>query len=301
MKHKNKPLSLWAQTHKTFIAVSFGFSWLVWITAWLVSKSTGTGEILFNADLIWLPLSGNESISSALFFVSILSLTGVYGPMLGAYVAAKIDKNISWQDIWRSAVHFKAGSIRYIKKVLIILAAVVAIPSAITVLFSSSTENAPGIFGGVLLLLLFFVVQVFTSGSEEIGWRGYLTEKLLPGRDFWDTGWIVGVVWAIWHFPVLVIMFMQQGMVHIQIVGSIAGFTMGIIAMSILHTWFYAQTRQVSINIFIHALFNAIPLTLAVLYIGSPAAVLSNILLWFVVFYIKRSADRGEKYAAVTR
>lgn len=292
MNHNNKQLSLWERPHKLYIAVAFSFSWIVWVGAWLLSRSIGTGDILFNIDLLWAPLSGGENFTSMLFFVSLISLTAVYGPMLGAYAASRIDKSISWQDIWKSSTRFKSGTISYIKKVFLILFAVTAIPLIVTMVSTDVAQNAPGLFGALLLMLLFFVVQVFTSGTEEIGWRGYLTEKLLVGRDFWDTGWLVGVVWAVWHFPVVIIMFMQQGMVHVQIVGSLIGFTMGIIAMSIIHAWFYAQTRQVSLNIFIHALFNAIPLTLAVLYVESPAAFLSNILLWLVVIYIKHVADK---------
>jgi len=166
--------------------------------------------------------------------------------------------------------------------------------------FISPIENPPGVFGASLLLLLFFFVQIFTSGMEEVGWRGYLTEKLVTGRNFWDTGWLVGIVWAVWHFPVLIIMFIQQGMIHVQIMGSLIGFTMGIIAMSILHTWFYVQTRQVSLNIFIHALFNAVPLTLTVLYVQSPVAILSNIILWFVVIYIKNVTDKKTNEGVVS-
>jgi uncharacterized protein len=255
MTKKENPLSLLTLPHVIFITVSFGFSWLVWIIAWLLSEYTEAGGVLFNADLIRTPLSGDISVTSALFLISLLSLTGVYGPMLGAYVASKVDTDLSWRDIWIRSTRWRENN-SYLKKVFTILAVVIAIPSIITILFTSLNDGAPGLFGFLLLLLLFFVVQIITSGTEEIGWRGYLTEKLLPGRDFWDTGWLVGIVWAVWHFPVLIIMFMQQGMVHVQILGSLIGFTMGIIAMSILHAWFYELTRQVSLNIFIHALFN---------------------------------------------
>lgn len=300
MKSNTNAKSLWIYPHLLFIGVSFAFSWLIWIVAWLISERLHTGGILFNADLIWAPLSGGANIISAIFLVSLLSLTGVYGPALGAYVASKFDKDIFWQDIWARSTQWRSNN-RYLKKVLIILTAVIALPSVATIFFTSLNEDAPGLLGFSLLLLVFFLVQVITSGTEEIGWRGYLTEKLLPGRNFWDTGWLVGIVWAVWHFPVLLIMFIQEGMVHVQILGSLAGFTMGIVAMAILHTWFYEQTRQVSLNIFIHALFNAIPLTLVVMYIESPVAVLSNILLWIVVLYIKYIADKSDTRVIMNR
>ena len=83
-------------------------------------------------------------------------------------------------------------------------------------------------------------------------------------------------------------------MVHVQIVGSAAGFGIGIVAMSILHPWFYERTSSVFLNIFIHAAFNTLPLTIVLLYEGSPAAVLSNLLLWGVVIYLKRQHDQAD-------
>jgi len=62
---------------------------------------------------------------------------------------------------------------------------------------------------------------------------------------------------------------------------------MGIVAMSIFHTWFYERTGSVFLNMVIHASFNTIPLTIVLLFEGSPVALLSNLLLWAVVFYLR--------------
>lgn len=149
-----------------------------------------------------------------------------------------------------------------------------------------------------MFLLTFFVVQMLTSGTEEIGWRGYLTEKMLPGRGFWDTGWAVGPVWALWHLPVVTMIFAQQGMGLVSIAGSLAGFGMGIIAMAILQAWFYERTRSVFLSVVIHAAFNTVPLTIVLLYEGSPAAVGGNVLLWVFVVVLKSRTDRAAKVAA---
>ena len=51
----------------------------------------------------------------------------------------------------------------------------------------------------LVFLTVFFVFEMLTSGTEEIGWSSYLNEKLRQGRDFWKTGWAVGLPWAAWH------------------------------------------------------------------------------------------------------
>ena len=87
-------------------------------------------------------------------------------------------------------------------------------------------------------------------------------------------------------------MFVQQGMVHVQIVGSLVGFAMGIIAMAILQAWFYERTRSVFLSMVIHAAFNTLPLTLVLLWEGSPAAILTNLLLWVIVTYLQSRSQR---------
>jgi len=165
-------------------------------------------------------------------------------------------------------------------------------------LTGTRSADAPSWGQLVGFLIAFFTLQLVTSGTEEIGWRGYLTEKLLPGRGFWDAGWLVGVVWAVWHLPVATMIFLQQGMVHLQIAGSLVGFAMGIVAMAILQAWFYERTRSVFLNMVIHAAFNTLPLTLVLLWEGSPAAVLTNLLLWAVVIYIQARSQRTARATA---
>ncbi len=69
----------------------------------------------------------------------------------------------------------------------------------------------------------------------------------------------------------------------------------GIVAMAILQAWFYQRTRSVFLAIVIHAVFNTIPLTIVLLFEGSPAAVLANLLLWAVVIVLKSRTDRQDR------
>jgi uncharacterized protein len=38
--------------------------------------------------------------------------------------------------------------------------------------------------------------------GEEIGWRGYLQVRILPGRPLL-AALVTGVVWGVWHYPLL--------------------------------------------------------------------------------------------------
>ena len=287
---------LWEGPHVRYLAIAYAFSWVFWVGAWLVGRALGTGDLLFNEDLVWRVLFERD-VPSELLAVSVLSLVGVYGPMLGGVLMSRADPRIPAGDLGRRLRRVRVGWGTYATVAAILL--LVTIPTfALTAATTQRTTGAPSAGSLALFLLAFFVVQLLTSGTEEIGWRGYLTEKMLPGRGFWDTGWAVGFVWALWHLPVVVMIFAQQGMEPAQIAASLAGFGLGIIAMAILQAWFYERTRSVFLSVVIHAAFNTLPLTIVLLYEGSPAAVVGNLLLWAFVVVLKSRTDRAARAAA---
>ncbi len=48
------------------------------------------------------------------------------------------------------------------------------------------------------------VRSLSTALGEEIGWRGFLVPELSKTMSFASTGLISGIVWACWHFPILI-------------------------------------------------------------------------------------------------
>ena len=286
---------LWDRPRLRFILIAYAFSWLFWIAAWIGSIATGTGDLLFNETLVF-DLLFDGGLSAALVWLSLLSLVGVYGPLIGGVVATRSDPAIPAGDLRARLLRFGVGGRVYGQVAGILL--LVTVPTFIaTAVIADPADDAPGAWQLVAFLLVFLGVQLVTSGTEEVGWRGYLTHTLLPGRGYWDTGWVVGPVWAVWHYPVVIQIFLAQGFEPAAIVGSLAGFTIGIVAMAILQSWFYERTHSVFLAIVIHAAFNTVPLTIVLLFEGSPAAVLANLLLWAVVIFIKSRTDRAAQTA----
>lgn len=285
----NERVGLWARPHVAFVAIAYAFSWLFWIGSWVIARNMEVGDQLFNADLVWELFFEGDGLT-AVVWLSLLSLVGVWGPMIGGIVATRLDPAVKSEDLWRRVRRVGVG-VRSYGLVLGILA-VVAGPAALIVALTTDTvPDAPGIGTVGVFLGVFFVFQMLTSATEEIGWRGYLNAKLRVGRDFWDTGWAVGLPWAVWHVPVVVFIFLEQGMEPVQIIGSLAGFGIGIVAAAILHAWFYERTESVFLNMFIHATFNTLPLATVLVFEDSPAAVIANLALWAVVAVLKRRAD----------
>ena len=283
---------LWDRPHVRFLAIAFAWSWSLWIGSWIVARVGGGADQLVNEDLVW-GLFFDGGVSSTVVWLSLLSLMAVYGPMVAGVLATRLDQAVSSRGLWASVRRTRVGG-RWYGLVLGILALVAGPAAIIVAVTAQPAPDAPGAETLLVFLAVFFVFQLLTSGTEEIGWRGYLNEKLRHGRNFWDTGWAVGIPWAIWHWPIVVIMFVQQGMTVVVILSSLAGFSIGIVAASILHAWFYERTRSVFLNIFIHATFNTIPLTTTLLFRDSPAAVIANLALWAVVIVLKRQHDESD-------
>lgn len=282
---------LWERPHVTYLVIAYAFSWLFWIGSWAIAVATDAGDQLFNADLVWALLFEGDA-SSTVAWLSLLSMVGVWGPMVAGILATRLDPETSSRDLWCRVRRVAIGW-RWYGLALGILIAVAGPAALIVALTADPIEDAPGATTVLVFLLAFFVVQMLTSGTEEIGWRGYLNVKLRRGRDFWDTGWAVGIPWAAWHVPVVIFIFLGQGLEPLAIVGSLVGFGIGIVAAAILHSWFYERTESVFLNIFIHASFNTLPLATVLLFQDSPAAVIANLALWAVVIYLKHRHDKA--------
>lgn len=284
--------------HVIYLAVAYGFSWVIWITAWWLAQATGNGVLYLNESLIApIVLGTADSEAPVGGAISWFAVLAVYGPLLGSVVAARFDPDFAWGDLWKRVLRARVGA-RWYGVMLGILALTAGPAAVIVALTAERSETAPTGTGLLAFLAVFLVYQFLSSATEEFGWRGYLNEKLRTGRTFWDTGWVVGLPWALWHLPVVLVIFAQQGLPPAALVGSLIGFGIGIVAMAILHAWFYEHTRSVFVSIVIHAVFNTIPLTTALLFRESPAAALANIALWVVVIVLKAHHDRQRRAAA---
>jgi membrane protease YdiL (CAAX protease family) len=76
--------------------------------------------------------------------------------------------------------------------------------------------------------------------SEEIGWRGYALGRLQTRWNALTSSLIVGLVWALWHLP----LFMMVGTSYHELGIPFISFLVGLMANSIFYTWLYNNTKQ---------------------------------------------------------
>ncbi len=58
---------------------------------------------------------------------------------------------------------------------------------------------------GIFLTGTYGLIRSVSSAlGEEIGWRGFLVPELSKATSFTLTSLISGIVWSLWHYPILI-------------------------------------------------------------------------------------------------
>lgn len=107
--------------------------------------------------------------------------------------------------------------------------------------------------GFVPVLALLFLAAVF----EEMGWRGYAFEYLEKGRSFLAASLIFGVIWSLWHLPLLLVNNSYQHEIYLQSPWYAANFFLGTAVLGIIVSWVcHINHRSILAAILLHFVIN---------------------------------------------
>jgi membrane protease YdiL (CAAX protease family) len=103
-----------------------------------------------------------------------------------------------------------------------------------------------------------------TALGEEIGWRGFLVPELSRTMSFTSTALVSGIIWAAWHFPILLFADYNSGTPAWY---GLTCFTVMVVGISFVFAWLRLRSGSLwtgavmhaSHNVFIQAIFT--PLT----------------------------------------
>lgn len=144
--------------------------------------------------------------------------------------------------------------------------------------------------GALPLTLTILIVLVVNGFGEEIGWRGFLVDRLLERHGVVATALIVAPIWACWHAPMFWFVASLAGLGP----GGAVGWLIGLTAGSILLTWLYASSgRSVWVVALWHTAFNFTTATTAAT--GLPAAAASTLVMVAAIGIAIRSRARGAR------
>lgn len=109
-----------------------------------------------------------------------------------------------------------------------------------------------GLFSKMILASFLTIIPVF---GEEVGWSGFLTPKLRNVLSIPITSIVVGVYWAVWHFPAIIGGFYGT---HTPLLFALPGFTLVLIGASFIRTVLIEKSKSLWVGVILHASHNVI-------------------------------------------
>ena len=134
--------------------------------------------------------------------------------------------------------------------------------------------------------------------GEEIGWRGFLVPELSKNVGFTGTAVISGVVWSLWHYPILIFADYNSGTATWY---ALTCFTVMVVAIAFVFAWLRLKSGSVwtaallhaSHNLYVQAIFT--PLTKdtgkTAWYIDEFGAVLPLVAVAFAIYFWTRRKE----------
>ena len=238
-----------------FIVIAFGLAWLIDLPLWLSGKGLATpGAIFLIVLMMYTP--GAAALIVA-FFVQ-RPRPRPLPEYLGLWPlrpAARV--------VWLTVAGL-LGSIAVVIVSVFLSAALGLVPLDL-VHFSGFEQTLQAAAHGVAiplpvgLLVLISVIQIplvspfnaVATIGEELGWRGWLLPSLRP-LGTWPALVITGVVWGLWHSPIILLGYnfdQPNAFGLVMMVG-------GCLVLGILVGWLRLRSGSIWPSVFAHAGFN---------------------------------------------
>jgi membrane protease YdiL (CAAX protease family) len=292
---ENTPSGTESKTIILFILIAFGITWLCWIPALVGASRQGFALPTINNFARvgeQASLTGQQRLLTSLFSFA------VYGPLIAAVALTFWETGKEGLvDLLRRIVKFHIPLKWYGITVGLVLV-ISFIPRIMAQLTGQMMTGA--VVWTLPLAAALLLRQILTSGlGEEPGWRGFLLPRLQSLYGSGRAVWILGTVWAVWHYPFTIFETLTNmvdvpvGPMVITLVMSLAGQTMSLIGMTYLYVWIYNHTQSVWLVILFHALSNAVP---AVLLSGvSPSFnILMAVIPWLLVLVLEKLVGKED-------
>lgn len=109
------------------------------------------------------------------------------------------------------------------------------------------------LIGFLLIAVLGLIGSLSSALGEEIGWRGFLVPELSKTTSFTLTAFISGVVWSVWHYPILIYGGYNEGTPTWY---GLTCFTVMVISISFVFAWMRLKSGSLWTGALLHASHN---------------------------------------------
>lgn len=225
----NSTLEVHKKSVAVFAAITFGFSWLLFLP-----------NVLATEALVTVPLLLTRILAG-------------FGPVLAALVTIWLsDGTDAVKDFMRQIVSFKVKA-KWITAAVIMPVIIAAIPIGILIYRHSISLSVITMYGWLMLIPNFILtLLLFGSVADELGWRGFLLPRLQKYYSAAVSSIIIGVFWALWQLPT----YYFSGVAEANL--SPIWLFLEVISLSVILTWMYNSSKSMVAVI----LFNAVYRTL---------------------------------------
>lgn len=144
------------------------------------------------------------------------------------------------------------------------------------------------------MLIVLIPSAIITAAGEEIGWRGFLLPKMAKVINIKTTVLICGLIWALWHFPLMIAGLYQTGT---PIWYQLPVFTLQAVMMTVILAVLRLKSNSIWPAILIHASHNYFdqvicgPLTNtanSAYFVGETGIVTTVLLMIAAIYMVKK-------------
>ena len=107
--------------------------------------------------------------------------------------------------------------------------------------------------GTATFLVLGSIQSLISATGEELGWRGFLVPTLAKTMSFGRLAVLSGVVWAVWHFPLIIFADYNSGTATWY---SLLCFAAMVVALAVILAWLRLRSGSVWPTAIMHASHN---------------------------------------------
>jgi membrane protease YdiL (CAAX protease family) len=173
-----------------------------------------------------------------------------FGPFLAALVVLALTSGKSGiVGLLRRMVRWRMAPVWYAVALLLPVAIALA-AAAFNVMLGAQAPSSVELGGWTGLFSTFFILLLIPGlgGTwEEPGWRGYALPRLQVGLSALLASLILGVLWAFWHLPLMVVGEVPRSDIVF------------VISWTVVFTWLFNNTRgSVLLAMLMHAMNNTI-------------------------------------------
>jgi membrane protease YdiL (CAAX protease family) len=191
--------------------------------------------------LFWIPvaLTGRDYQASPLLLL--VTLAGVFGPGLaGIILTYAREGEEARRDFWQRAFDVRRIRPRWYLLIVVLWPALHLVAVALSRLRGAPMPAPPllrELAAQPLTIPVVLVLYLIQAGLEELGWRGYMLERIQPAWGRLGGSLVVGLFHAFWHLP----MFWVVGTNQIKMGFGLDFllFVAAAISMSVYATWCY--------------------------------------------------------------